>query len=76
MLGRLGVPLVVRVLVARDHEAEVFIATSPDVPGLIVEADTMDELISETSRLTPLLLKSQGVKKRPAELRYRQPICA
>lgn len=76
MLGRMGVPLVVHVLVERDAEAEVFIATSQDVPGLVVEAESLDELDREVKRLTPLLLESQGAKKRASAVSYTQPICA
>ncbi|MCC4607160.1 DUF1902 domain-containing protein [Xanthomonas campestris] len=33
--------------IIEDTEAGVFIATSPDHPGLVVEAGSMDELMEE-----------------------------
>ncbi len=41
-----------------DDEAEVWIATSEDVPGLCVEASTFDELVE----LTPELLELNHVE--------------
>lgn len=45
--ARLGVPVLFRVHVMRDEEAGVLIATSPDLKGLVVEAETKEELINE-----------------------------
>ena len=46
-LARCGVTLKMRIHVAFDDEAEVFIATSPDLPGLFCEATTFPELKKE-----------------------------
>ena len=43
--ARLGVRLLLRVEVVRDDVAGVFVATSPDLPGLVAEAKTSNELI-------------------------------
>ena len=43
--ARLGVPMLIKVQIARDDEAGVFIATSPDLAGLVAEAPTIDELM-------------------------------
>ena len=46
-LAGLGLPVVVKVSVTLDPEAQVFVATSSSVPGLVVEASTVDELLAE-----------------------------
>ena len=43
-----------------DHEARVWLATSDDVPGLVVEADTWPDMISEVRLLLPELLQLAG----------------
>lgn len=40
-----------------DSEAEVWFATSEDVPGLVLEAETLDGIIVEACRLVPVLLR-------------------
>lgn len=45
-----------------DDEAEVWIATSEDVPGLCVEASTFDELVAVATELTPELLELNHVE--------------
>jgi hypothetical protein len=40
-----------------DPEAKVWTATSADVPGLVVEADTLDALVDEAKLLIPDLLE-------------------
>ena len=42
--------------IIHDNEANVYIATSSDLTGLIVEADTLDELEKEVLELVPELL--------------------
>jgi len=46
-LARAGVPLKLRIEVMRDEEAQVFVATSEDLPALIAEAASMDDLVKE-----------------------------
>ncbi|POR11396.1 DUF1902 domain-containing protein [Diaphorobacter sp. LR2014-1] len=58
-LARLGIPLVVRVDVVFDSEADVYVATSPDLRGLVAEAKTKDELISSVYDCVDLLLEDQ-----------------
>lgn len=43
--ARLGVRLLLRVEDVRDDVAGVFVATCPDLPGLVAEAKTANELI-------------------------------
>ncbi len=44
-----------------DGEANVWVATSDDVPGLITEADTVETLTEKLSVLIPELLEANGV---------------
>jgi|SRR5690625_5101016 len=45
-----------RIKILRDPEASVFIATSPDLQGLVIEAETMNELIKEAQATIDMLL--------------------
>ncbi len=49
LAARLGVPLRMRVDVAYDAEAKVFVATSADLRGLVCEAHTIDELVKQVN---------------------------
>jgi hypothetical protein len=46
-----------------DEAAGVWVATSEDVPGLVVEAATFDELDREVRALVPELLVLNGIIK-------------
>ena len=68
LLARLGVSLVVRVQVIYDQEVGVYVATSPDLRGLVAEAKTREELISAVYDCVDLLLQEdlrQPLKHRP-----------
>ncbi|HMK80616.1 MAG TPA: DUF1902 domain-containing protein [Xanthobacteraceae bacterium] len=43
-----------------DDEASVWLATSEDVPGLVVEADTWATMINEVQLVLPELLELAG----------------
>ena len=43
-----------------DGEASVWIATSTDVPGLVVEADTWPTMIEEVKLVLPELMELLG----------------
>jgi hypothetical protein len=43
-----------------DDEASVWLATSPDVPGLVVEAETWPSMIEEVRIVLPELLSLSG----------------
>ena len=43
-----------------DSEAKVWVATSEDVPGLVIEADTIEHLFKELTVLVPELLEANG----------------
>lgn len=73
----LGMPLLIRVNIIHDDEAQVYVATSRDLPGLVVEADTLDELEKEVLLLVPelLVLNKPRLKDRaPALLSFSQPL--
>ena len=55
-IAKIGLPLLIKVEIIHDNEANVYIATSSDLIGLIVEADTLDELEKEVLELVPELL--------------------
>ncbi len=44
-----------------DGEAQVWVATSDDVPGLITEADTSEQLIEKLQVMIPELLQANGL---------------
>jgi len=43
-----------------DDEADVWVATSDDVPGLVTEADTLEALSSKLRVMVPELLDANG----------------
>lgn len=51
----------IRIDVIKDEVAGVYVGTSTDVRGLVVEADTLDALMSEANALIPSLLECQDV---------------
>jgi predicted RNase H-like HicB family nuclease len=44
-----------------DKDAAVWIATSDDIPGLITEADTIDQMLAKLKTMIPELLEANGV---------------
>ena len=45
-----------------DEEANVWVATSDDVPGLVTEEATMESLIEKLKVIIPELLEANGVQ--------------
>ena len=43
-----------------DDEADVWVATSDDVPGLVTEADTLEALSAKLCTMVPELLDANG----------------
>lgn len=58
-LGGAGIPLKLRVDILHDEEANVFVATSNDLRGLVCEAATLDELVKEVETSVDELLDLQ-----------------
>jgi len=44
-----------------DKKAQVWVATSEDVPGLATEADTLEQLIKKLQIMIPELLQANGL---------------
>ena len=62
--AEMSVPLLIKVEIIHDNEANVYVATSPDLKGLVVEAETLDELEKEVWDLVPELLTLDRPKLR------------
>jgi hypothetical protein len=54
-----------------DGEAAVWIATSTDVPGLVVEADTWQAMIEEVKLVLPELMALSGQGDQDLSLTFR-----
>jgi hypothetical protein len=54
-----------------DAEAAVWIATSKDVPGLVVEADTWRSMIDEVRLVLPELLELNGLARDSLSLTFK-----
>ena len=57
--ARIGVPILVKIDVIHDKEAKVFVATSRDLPGLVVETTAMEKLFPEVYDCVNMLLEEQ-----------------
>ncbi len=44
-----------------DKEAKVWVAISEDVPGLVTEAETLEQLIKKLQVMIPELLEANGL---------------
>ena len=53
-----------------DDEAAVWIATSEDVPGLVLESGSFDALIQKVRYAVPELLQLNGEKSSEYRLNY------
>jgi Domain of unknown function (DUF1902) len=54
-----------------DGEAGVWTATSKDVPGLVIEADTWSAMIEEVRLTLPELLEVRGERHDDLSLTFR-----
>jgi predicted RNase H-like HicB family nuclease len=54
-----------------DDEASVWVAESPDVPGLILESRSFDELIEKVKTAVPELLEISGTKLPEVKLHFK-----
>jgi hypothetical protein len=54
-----------------DGEASVWIATSDDVPGLVVEADTWPRMIEEVRLILPDLMELTGRGRENMSLTFK-----
>ncbi len=66
--AQLGAPMLIRVDVMQDKEAGVFVATSPDLHGMVAEAKSVEELFRAVNDCTDMLMQDelhQPLKQRP-----------
>jgi hypothetical protein len=56
-------PLRAIIRVLWDSEVSVWVATSDDVPGLVVEASSFDDVVKEVRALAPELLDLNVISK-------------
>lgn len=70
LASKLGVPVRLRVNIRQDLEANVYVADSPDLEGLIVEAHTLDEIKEEALSAAGVLLSLALSTKAPAAQTY------
>jgi predicted RNase H-like HicB family nuclease len=47
-----------------DEDANVWVATSDDVPGLATEGDTIEDLIVKLRTMIPELLSANGIEQK------------
>ncbi len=53
-----------------DAEAQVWIAESDDVPGLVMESGSFDALIERLRYAVPELLELNGTARRPLQINF------
>ena len=58
-----------------DNEAGVWIATSDDIPGLVLESGSFDALIERVRFTVPELLELNGTAPAPVQLRMVSERC-
>ena len=54
-----------------DNESGVWIATSNDIPGLVLESGSFDALLERTRFAVPELLELNAVSAQPLSLTFR-----
>ena len=53
-----------------DNEALVWVATSDDIPGLVTEADTVENLVEKLRIMIPELLEANGLTPMEPEVPF------
>jgi predicted RNase H-like HicB family nuclease len=54
-----------------DDEAAVWIAESEDLPGLILESDSFDNLVEKVKKAVPELLELSGTNHSQVKLHFK-----
>lgn len=54
-----------------DDEADVWIATSEDIPGLVLESGSFDALLERTRFAIPELLEINSLETKPFSLTFK-----
>jgi predicted RNase H-like HicB family nuclease len=57
LAAKLGVPVRLRVFIAQDLESNVYVAQSPDLEGLVLEGQTLEEIKKEALSCSKFLLE-------------------
>jgi hypothetical protein len=74
-MAQSGKPLEFCIAASWDAEAQVWVATSEDVLGLVTEAPTLDALMEKLRVMVPELLELNGqvsnVGGQPAEIAFK-----
>jgi len=71
LAARAGATISLRVFVFKDDEANVYVAQSSDLDGLVVEAKSLDELKSEVQVAARELLQLAIHRPTPARTEVR-----
>jgi predicted RNase H-like HicB family nuclease len=58
LAAKWGVPVRLRVYITQDLEANVYVAHSPDLQGLIIEGHTLDDVKNEALTCSKILLEN------------------
>ena len=58
-------------MLTRDDEAQVWYCTSEDIPGLILESDSLDTLVERACHAAPELLELMGYDSASASLSFK-----
>lgn len=62
--ARLGCPTYLRVIVYRDDESDSFWAKSPDLDGMVVAGQNLDEVFREVRLASEVLMDMAGATKK------------
>ncbi|MCM1124018.1 MAG: DUF1902 domain-containing protein [Eubacterium sp.] len=54
-----------------DNEANVWVATSNDIPGLVLESGSFDALLERTRFAVPELLELNSIGTQPLSLTFK-----
>ena len=54
-----------------DNEASVWVATSEDVPGLVLESGSLDVLMERVKHAVPELLELNGIQNKKLSMRLK-----
>ena len=75
LFAKLGFNLIVRIDIIFDEEAKVFVATSKDVDGLVLEAENFSDLTIEVKEaITTLMTLNKQNPVHNADLIYKNHI--
>jgi predicted RNase H-like HicB family nuclease len=58
LAAKFGLPIRLRVYITQDLEANVYVAESPDLEGLVIEGHTLDEVKDEALACSKILLEA------------------